>query len=183
MNTRPGFDKSELLTTTITRQDSEDLATAMGCKSGEFPFTYLGLPLSNKTLPRSAYLPLVQKFRKRLQGWTAKWYWQWVDPEERMWKTIFRETNLILYPTPRSYFFSITLKDTYNFMDTFLLRIPGKGNTIIFWWHDWGTGILRHQMPTLFTFAMQQQITLEEALHTTNLASLFRSNLSEMAAE
>lgn len=36
------------------------------------PFTYLGLPLSNKKLPKTAYLPLLQRMNKRLGGWAAK---------------------------------------------------------------------------------------------------------------
>jgi hypothetical protein len=44
----------------------------LGCKKGTFPIIYLGLPLSDKRLPKITYLPLLQKFSARLSGWAAK---------------------------------------------------------------------------------------------------------------
>lgn len=44
------FQKSELLLSRGTQQLGQQLATSMGCNLGQFPFTYLGLPLSNRRL-------------------------------------------------------------------------------------------------------------------------------------
>lgn len=49
--------KSELLILEPQPQDAGDLTAILGCTMGSFPFTYLGLPLSNKTLPKMAYIP------------------------------------------------------------------------------------------------------------------------------
>lgn len=51
---------------------AQSLANLMGYKLGSFPFTYLGLPLSNKKLKKETFLPLIQKFHDRLTGWAAK---------------------------------------------------------------------------------------------------------------
>lgn len=53
------------------QQTREELALAMGCKLGKFLFTYLGLALSNKTLNKDAYLPLIQRFSTILEGWAT----------------------------------------------------------------------------------------------------------------
>lgn len=65
------MDKSEMLFATEQEQRYDHLVNLLGCKKGTFPFTYLGLPLSNKKLPRSAYMPLIQKVNNRLQGWAT----------------------------------------------------------------------------------------------------------------
>lgn len=50
---------------------TQQLIDTLGCKKGTFPFTYLGLPLSDKKLHKIAYLPLIQKVNTILQGWAA----------------------------------------------------------------------------------------------------------------
>lgn len=45
------------------------LAQFMGCKAGSFPFLYLGLPLSQKKIPKKAYYPIIDKIKRRLAGW------------------------------------------------------------------------------------------------------------------
>lgn len=64
--------KSELLFSDPRQQDIAQLATVLGCRVSEFPFTYLGLPLSNKRLPKATYLPLIHRLNNRLAGWAAK---------------------------------------------------------------------------------------------------------------
>lgn len=64
--------KSELLLAHDSDTNGPLLAQMMGCRLGSFPFTYLGLPLSYKSLNQQAYLPLIQRFQKRLAGWSAK---------------------------------------------------------------------------------------------------------------
>jgi hypothetical protein len=64
--------KSEL---TISRESdsvTQQLADVLNCKKGTFPITYLGLPLFDKRLSRSAYISLLNKFSQRLSGWAAK---------------------------------------------------------------------------------------------------------------
>lgn len=64
--------KSELLLTHDLDTNGPSLAQMMGCRLGSFPFTYLGLPLSYKSLNKQALLALLQRFQKRLAGWSAK---------------------------------------------------------------------------------------------------------------
>jgi mannosylglycoprotein endo-beta-mannosidase len=264
------LDKSELVTTITPEETGQELALAMGCKLGEFPMKYLGLPLSNKILNKAAYLPLIQRFSTRLEGWAAKnlsiagrlilinavlsalptyymsclklpvwvikdidrirrhflwhgvtqqkkklnlanweiickpkklgglgvmdltvfnnamlakWYWQWNNPEKRIWKTIFQQTNNSLWPVPQSYFFSITLKAVYSFMDASILRIVGRGDSILFWGHNWGVGILKHEFQILYTYAIDQHQSLAQMASTRHIRHMFRGVLSEEAEE
>lgn len=66
------LDKSELLLTNVDGQTANELEQILGCKLKPFPFTYLGIPLSDKKLPRSAYLPLIEKMNVKLAGWAAR---------------------------------------------------------------------------------------------------------------
>lgn len=264
------MNKSELVTTITSQETGTELALAMGCKLGEFPMKYLGLPLSNKKLNKTAYLPLIQKFSNRLEGWAArnlsiagrlillnavlsalptyymsclklpvwvikeidrirrhflwhgatqerkklnlanwelvckpkklgglgvmdltvfnnamlaKWYWQWTNPEKRLWKTIFQQTNQTLWPVPKSKFFNITLKDVYSFMDTSIMRIVGKGDSILFWGHNWGIGILKHEFKILYSYAIDQNQSIAQMSGARNIRELFRGVLSEEAEQ
>ena len=64
--------KSEVLTTNVYRNQAEQIALTIGCKLAEFPFMYLGIPLSDRHLPKTAYLDLLTKLNKRLAGWEAR---------------------------------------------------------------------------------------------------------------
>jgi hypothetical protein len=60
-----------LLVTTYSNSKAQELANILHCKASTFPITYLGLPLSDRKLTRSAYLPLIQQEERRLPGWRA----------------------------------------------------------------------------------------------------------------
>lgn len=64
--------KSEVLFTNMTTEQSAELARIFGCRQASLPFTYLGIPLSDKRLPKTTYVPLLHKLNKRLGGWAAK---------------------------------------------------------------------------------------------------------------
>lgn len=64
--------KSEIIFSQVPIAQQQALANLMSCKLGTFPFTYLGLPLSNRKLPKSAYIPLIHKLNARLGCWAAK---------------------------------------------------------------------------------------------------------------
>nr|GEZ37600.1 reverse transcriptase domain, reverse transcriptase zinc-binding domain protein [Tanacetum cinerariifolium] len=49
-----------------------EMARWMGFSIGEFPFTYLGLPIGENMRRKNAWNPVVQKFKKRLADWKAK---------------------------------------------------------------------------------------------------------------
>nr|GEY04898.1 reverse transcriptase domain, reverse transcriptase zinc-binding domain protein [Tanacetum cinerariifolium] len=45
------------------------MANWMGCDIGEFPFTYLGLPIGENIGKVKSWKPVVEKFKNRLAGW------------------------------------------------------------------------------------------------------------------
>jgi hypothetical protein len=51
---------------------AQELAAILSCTTATFPIIYLGLPLTDKRLPQSAYIPLLQQEEKRLSGWRAE---------------------------------------------------------------------------------------------------------------
>lgn len=66
------FEKSEIVTTGDNTIQDSTIAQMMECRQGTLPMQYLGLPLSDSTLTRQAYLNLIHKIKKRLPGWAAK---------------------------------------------------------------------------------------------------------------
>lgn len=49
-----------------------ELESILGCRLKQFPFTYLGIPLSDRQLPRIAYISLIEKLNKKLASWATK---------------------------------------------------------------------------------------------------------------
>jgi hypothetical protein len=66
------MDKSELIISRESESLTQQLSDVLGCKKGTFPIIYLDLPLSDKRLPKVAYLPSLKKISARLSGWVAK---------------------------------------------------------------------------------------------------------------
>lgn len=65
---RVNYSKSLMLPINMTEQRFVILARTFGCSEGSLPFTYLGLPLGT-TKPRiQEFLPLVNKYERRLGG-------------------------------------------------------------------------------------------------------------------
>lgn len=56
----------------MTTEQSAELERIFGCRKASLPFTYLGIPLSDKRLPKTSYLPLLHNLSKRLGGWAAR---------------------------------------------------------------------------------------------------------------
>jgi hypothetical protein len=62
------YSKSMMLPINMTEEKLDHLARTFGCTKGSLPFTYLGLPLGT-TKPKIAdFLPLVNKYERRLGG-------------------------------------------------------------------------------------------------------------------
>jgi hypothetical protein len=45
---------------------TQQMASYLGCQASQVPITYLGLPLSDKKLPKSAYVLMIQREERRL---------------------------------------------------------------------------------------------------------------------
>ncbi|GKA62192.1 reverse transcriptase domain, reverse transcriptase zinc-binding domain protein [Tanacetum coccineum] len=56
----------------INEEELAEMARWMGCGIGEFPFTYLGLPIGENMRRIKSWAPVVEKFKKRLADWKAK---------------------------------------------------------------------------------------------------------------
>lgn len=68
---RLNISKFKFLTTCSTTQQTQQLADVLGCKASEFPFNYLGMPLSNRKLQKIHYMPPIQKVSNKLSKWKA----------------------------------------------------------------------------------------------------------------
>ncbi|XP_078150757.1 uncharacterized protein LOC144546100 [Carex rostrata] len=66
------LEKTELLALNTLQENKIEIAAMLNCRLAELPMTYLGIPLSDKRLPKSAYLDLLHKFSKRLGGWASR---------------------------------------------------------------------------------------------------------------
>lgn len=110
-----------------------------------------------------------------------KWCWHWAKLEEKLWKLIFHCTHWQSDLQPDSTLFTKTLKSAYPFFDISTIRKPGNGETIRFWLHEWGFGILKLRFPILFTYSIDPLITLSEVKQIQPFSLLFHGNLSERA--
>ena len=62
---RINFHKSEVLVLGASTDEQTRVAQMINCRQGSFPFTYLGLPISNRALTTSAWSHLTGKVAKR----------------------------------------------------------------------------------------------------------------------
>ncbi|GKC04705.1 reverse transcriptase domain, reverse transcriptase zinc-binding domain protein [Tanacetum coccineum] len=69
---RVNFKKSKIYGIRVNEGEMMDMARWMGCNIGEFPFTYLVLPIGENMRHVNAWIHVVEKFKKRLSDWKAK---------------------------------------------------------------------------------------------------------------
>ena len=65
------FNKTTFIPDCITEGEANSIANILGTTISTFPQTYLGLPLSDKKLPSSAFQPIIDNVDKYLAGWRA----------------------------------------------------------------------------------------------------------------
>ncbi|XP_072146649.1 uncharacterized protein [Setaria viridis] len=66
---RPNLDKCSITPIFGCEGKLEDFQATLPCAVQQFPITYLGVPLSTKALPKSQYLPPVEKVAAKLPTW------------------------------------------------------------------------------------------------------------------
>lgn len=66
------YHKSEVVTFGYGGDQQEDIANALNCKVGQLPMTYLGFPISDRSLGISAFKHIIDKMRKKLHPWKGK---------------------------------------------------------------------------------------------------------------
>jgi Reverse transcriptase (RNA-dependent DNA polymerase) len=62
------LEKTEILVTADRHGKAVELASKMQYKASNFPTTYLGLPLSDRKLPKSSYMDLIHREEKKTIG-------------------------------------------------------------------------------------------------------------------
>jgi hypothetical protein len=62
------FSKSNLVPINMSIDRANHLASTFGCRLGEMPFTYLGLPLGTTKLTINEFAPLLNKVERGLSG-------------------------------------------------------------------------------------------------------------------
>jgi hypothetical protein len=66
------LDKSRFLPISIPLEHIQTLTSLLKCNLLTTPIQYLGLPLTIKKPPKSAYLPLITSIQRRYEGWKGK---------------------------------------------------------------------------------------------------------------
>lgn len=66
------FHKSILCGVNMGEEEVSAFASTLCCRTGAFPFTYLGLPIGGKPSSKTFWQPVIDRIEKRLQGWKAK---------------------------------------------------------------------------------------------------------------
>jgi hypothetical protein len=69
---RINFHKSEVMVLGMDQEDGPRIARMLNFKLGSFPFSYLGLPISDRTLTATDWGPLAAKVGKRAEPWMGK---------------------------------------------------------------------------------------------------------------
>jgi hypothetical protein len=65
------YTKSTLVPMNVSSQDADSYVGVLGCAQGDFPQTYLGLPLSSEKLKLNAFAPIIASADRYLSGWWA----------------------------------------------------------------------------------------------------------------
>jgi len=63
------YNKSMLVPMHVPQDVATQFVGVLGCAQGDFPQTYLGLPLSNEKLNLSAFAPIIARADRYLSGW------------------------------------------------------------------------------------------------------------------
>ncbi|GKV50356.1 hypothetical protein SLEP1_g57064 [Rubroshorea leprosula] len=66
------FNKSVLYSCHVSDEWRRMAAANLNCKSGSFPFTYLGMPIGDSMCRRKPWIPVIDNFNKKLAVWKAK---------------------------------------------------------------------------------------------------------------
>jgi hypothetical protein len=66
------FHKSELFCFGEAKNKSEEYIRLFGCNEGDFPFRYLGIPMSPTKLSNGDWRLVEERFRKKLSSWKGK---------------------------------------------------------------------------------------------------------------
>lgn len=66
------YHKSDLIPMNLEEEEINSLAQIFGCKNGNLPITYLGVPLHHSKLRKEDLQPVIDKIIKRVAGWRGR---------------------------------------------------------------------------------------------------------------
>jgi hypothetical protein len=66
------YHKSEVIVMGVSRQEQARVANLLNCKEGDFPFRYLGFPISDKKLTIVELEPIVATVGSRVDPWQGR---------------------------------------------------------------------------------------------------------------
>jgi hypothetical protein len=66
------FHKSEIFCFGETKNKTEEYVRLFGCKEEDFPFRYLGIPMSPRKLSNGDWRLVEERFQKKLSSWKGK---------------------------------------------------------------------------------------------------------------
>ncbi|GKA99078.1 reverse transcriptase domain, reverse transcriptase zinc-binding domain protein [Tanacetum coccineum] len=81
------YNKSKLYGIGVNEREMSEMVRWMGCGIGEFPFTYLGLPIGVNMRRVNAWGPVVEKFKKQKR---CKWWWRFRREGGNLWVRIIK---------------------------------------------------------------------------------------------
>ena len=66
------YTKSSFVQYNLQQREMRMVKLILECQQENLPVTYLGMPLTTKNPTRASFMPLIEKFESRLQGWRGK---------------------------------------------------------------------------------------------------------------
>lgn len=74
------FSKSKLFGVGVTPFEVSNFASILGCQASSFPTTYLGLPIGSNLTNYSKWMPIIEKFQKKIVSLEIKTLIIWWSP-------------------------------------------------------------------------------------------------------
>ncbi|XP_071719342.1 uncharacterized protein [Rutidosis leptorrhynchoides] len=166
------YHKSSLYGLGVIKDEIERLSLRVGCKVGEFPFTYLGLPIGRNMNRVENWKPVVDKFMSKLADWKAKMI--------SFGGSIYGPNGLHITPGsngpltksgvwPNIVRAGISIDKIWlQFGRSFIKQI-GDGNHTEFWDDPWLIdGPLKHRFKRLFHLEADQRATVRSRITWNN---------------
>ncbi|XP_071694765.1 uncharacterized protein [Rutidosis leptorrhynchoides] len=167
------FNKSHIFGLGVPSSEIDLMAHRVGCKVGDFPFTYLGLPMGRNMNRVESWKPVTEKFNSRLSNWREKSisFGGRVEPNS-LWPSIIKSihgANGPLLPSDlnrskgkRGVWLNILRagldieRSGIDFGNSFY-KVIGDGSNSQFWTDCWlGDSPLKDRLPRLFRLDQDQ---------------------------
>ncbi|XP_071719242.1 uncharacterized protein [Rutidosis leptorrhynchoides] len=152
------FHKSCVYGVGVNPNETEGLASRMGCKAGKFPFIYLGLPIGAKMKKISDWDPVIDKFKKRLSDWkmrTLSYGGRLV-----LLNSVLNSLPLYYFALFRAPPCVLKLLENHSFNNPI-----GDGRNTLFWKDIWcGSTCFKDLFPRIFRLETNQNVSIRERI-------------------